>query len=146
MSYSTAYRREDEQTSETRTGSSPYGGKGVGKSNSEEPKCKGKGKSEEPKGKGKGKFEEPKGKGKGKGSKGGAGGGSDSYGNTGKCGAGGGEEEEEEEEEEEAAELEITLRPNSKWIHVLTEVKSAQAKCEAVLEILDKLETEIMEM
>ena len=131
MSYSTAYRREDEQTSETRTGSSPYGGKGVGKSNSEEPKGKGKGKSEEPKG-------------KGKGNKGSACGSSDSYGNTGKGGAGGGEETKAEEEEEEPAELEISVRP--KWMHVLMEVKSAQAKCEEALEILDQLETTIMEM
>ncbi len=126
-----------EQTSsaaETWTGSSPYGG--VGKS-----KGKSKGKSEELKGKGKGKS---------KGSKGVAGGGSDSYGNTGKDGAGGGDDNDEEEEEEERERTGLTAAvptaSTSKWEYVLMRVKDAQSKTEDALEILDKLETQLMDI
>ena len=139
--------------------SSPYGGKGVGKSGG-----KGKDQSEEPMGKGT-VLDKGKGKGKVKGSKGGAMDGSDNYprephygreGNTDKGGDGGGgkgSSEEASEEEKEtlppAAAAWASVRPTattSKWMHVLTRVKSAQAKCEAALEILDELEKQLVEM
>jgi hypothetical protein len=73
-----------------------------------------------------------------------AGGGSDSYGNTGKDGAGGGDDNDEEEENEERERTGLTRI--SKWEYVLMRVKDAQAKTEDALEILDKLETQLMDM
>ena len=126
--------------------SSPYGGKGVGKSGG-----KGKDQSEEPKGKGKGKV---------KGSKGGAMDGSDNYprepyygreGNTDKGGDGGGGKGSSEDSSDEspaatAAAASSVTPTTSHWMHVLTRVKSAKAKTEAALEILERLEKEIMDM
>jgi hypothetical protein len=83
-------------------------------------------------------------RGKSKGSKRVAGGGSDSYGNTGKDGAGGGDDNDEEEENEERERTGLTRI--SKWEYVLMRVKDAQAKTEDALEILDKLETQLMDM
>ena len=83
-------------------------------------------------------------RGKSKGSKRVAGGGSDSYGNTGKDGAGGGDDNDEEKENEERERTGLTRI--SKWEYVLMRVKDAQAKTEDALEILDKLETQLMDM
>ena len=130
--------------------SSPYGGKGVGKSGG-----KGKDQSEEPTSKGT-VLGKGKGKGKVKGSKGGAMYGSDNYprephygreGNTDKGGDGGGGKGSSDESPAATAAAASSVTPTTgHWMHVLTRVKSAKEKTEAALEILDRLEKEIMEM
>lgn len=135
--------------------SSPYGGKGVGKSGGN-----GKDQSEEPMGKGTVLDKGKKGKGKVKGSKGGAMDGSDNYprephygreGNTDKGGDGGGGKGSSEDSSDEspaatAAAASSVTPTTSHWMHVLTRVKSARANTEAALGILERLEKDILDM